>query len=453
MASKMWLFLKKRLKLLVKSGVTLAIGAVIFFGLINRTTPDIHPIYSWLSFAADLPFSDQVESVIIDTKKTDSQFEIRTDKDRNLIYYSIANEGRKTIHPQVIINGQDWSTDKAMLSYAFKNIDLKSASNQEKILAVFKFITDNNIHWHTPIYSTTYYFLNNPVRYLNVWGYGFCSDSSTVLIQLLTLAGYNARLINLVDHIVAEVFYDGAWHMLDPDMEAYYLNSNGKIAAVVEIAEYHLLLDSPIWLREVSNDTKKLIRNILEKAYSQPAQAYTPAERGMTSDDYRSELKFHLKRGEEIRYYYDFPGKFFWSYNDEPPPEYTNGILISKNRGGLITISLPYPILAAYLYKPGLCRSVIQSRISLNGWRWQELLGCQDDIIKIDNLFPIGANTLPTEKYFLLLPPSFNDYQLITRFQASPKSIPRPVDGVNEIQLKQPVDSVISVNFGYARIY
>ena len=156
-----------------------------------------------------------------------------------------------------------------------------------------------------------------------------------------------------------------------------------------------------------------------------------------------------MQQDEEIRFYYDFPGRYYWGYSDEKPPEFTNGVLISKNRGGLIRTALPFPIVSAYLYKPDLCQTVIKPRFSLKGGRWQKLTGCQDDIIKITDHFPTGEGTYPTEKYFLLLPFSLTDYQLLTQFQTASKSIPHLNDGANDIELKEALNSDIKLEFGY----
>lgn len=419
-----------------------------FWSFFFRPSQEITPIFSWLSFAAGLPYSNKTTSFILQKNQVKNQVSLSRNTQEDLIYYSISNLGKKIITPQVIINGQDWFSDQGILDSALRNFNKNSFTNQDKVLAIFKFVTDNQSHWHTPLYGTSYYYVDNPVRYLNNWGYGFCSDSSTILIQLLTLAGYNARLVNLVDHVVAEVFYDGFWHVLDPDMEVYYLNKKGRIASVEDIVADNSLLDFPIWLREISNNTKASIRQILAKAYSQPPKIFTPAERGLNSKKYQSQFKYQLRPGEEIRFYYNFPGKFYWSYSDKKPPEFTNGILISRNKGGLIRTTLPYPIVSAYLYKPGLCKPPVP-RFSLDGIHWKKLPTCQDDILNFFDLFPVGEKTYPIEKYFLLLPFSFKDYQLLTQFQIAPKSIPRFNFETNMIELKEALNSDIKLEFGW----
>lgn len=46
-----------------------------------------------------------------------------------------------------------------------------------------------------------------------------CGQASSVLMRLAEAAGIPARLVGLNGHVVVEAYYDGEWHMYDPDME------------------------------------------------------------------------------------------------------------------------------------------------------------------------------------------------------------------------------------------
>lgn len=107
----------------------------------------------------------------------------------------------------------------------------------------WRFATAQNTHY-LPLGMP--YLQNQALLYLNSNGFGFCSDSATVLAQVWQLLGYPARVWGLDGHVVPEVFADGVWHMLDPDLRVYYVGSTGGIASVNELEEDPSLITSPI---------------------------------------------------------------------------------------------------------------------------------------------------------------------------------------------------------------
>ena len=163
----------------------------------------------------------------------------------------------------------------------------------------------------------------------------------------MSLAGYEARLVNLVDHVVGEVFYSGAWHVLDPDIEVYFRNSQGLVASAEEIAGNNQILNSPVWLKNIEENKKNIVTEVLIKTYSEKPWRYTPAAESIKNKEYQSELIYRLRPKEEIRFYYYFKGRYYWGFEDKRPPEFTNGVLISQNQGGFFRWELPFPIVAA----------------------------------------------------------------------------------------------------------
>jgi len=123
--------------------------------------------------------------------------------------------------------------------------------------------------------------------------------------------------------------------------------------------------------------------------------------------------------------------------------------LISENKGGYYQFDLPFPIVASYIHKPNLCKAINKIRFSLNGTHWKKITDCQNDVLNLTDLFPIGERSYPAKKYFLTLPLSLSEYQVLTQFQTAPRSIPRLKLGVNDIEIKNPLSSNIEVKFGY----
>ena len=136
-------------------------------------------------------------------------------------------------NPKIIVNNApDLSSARSIVDSIVTN----TMSDKEIAVAIWKFVVQNRYSWFPP--EVTYGFDKedrDPVKMFNVYGYGFCSESSAVLEALWETAGLNARVWELYGHIVPEVYYDGGWHMLDPDHETYYLSVTTRRSLVCKI--------------------------------------------------------------------------------------------------------------------------------------------------------------------------------------------------------------------------
>ena len=159
------MFLNRRWQNFLKPALLLAILALIFWFFYRPETET--KLSEVLKIRAGLPAHDNEISLAVEKNHTDQQFTVGDLAQNSPIYYSITNSGQRTIKPQVVINDFDWFTDKAILDFALKNLDLKKASDEEKALALLNFVVNNRYHWSPPLYDTSYYYLENPVRYLN----------------------------------------------------------------------------------------------------------------------------------------------------------------------------------------------------------------------------------------------------------------------------------------------
>lgn len=75
------------------------------------------------------------------------------------------------------------------------------------------------------------------MKFINVYGYGFCDDAARNFVALCEAAGLKARVWGLNGHVVAESFYDDAWHMFDPDGECYFRGAGGRVLGVEELGK------------------------------------------------------------------------------------------------------------------------------------------------------------------------------------------------------------------------
>ena len=78
--------------------------------------------------------------------------------------------------------------------------------------------------------------VQDAIKSFNVYGYGQCSCSSAMFLSLARAAGLKARGWGLHGHSVPEVFYDDAWHMLDPSLMTYFPKADSSLASVAEIS-------------------------------------------------------------------------------------------------------------------------------------------------------------------------------------------------------------------------
>ena len=151
------------------------------------------------------------------------------------------------VDPRLIVSGsKDWFNVASILEEILE----PGQSDEEKAIAIWRFLVENR-HHDTPTKNERE--PHHPVRLLNVYGYGFCDDAATSFMVLAEAAGLSARVVHLADnsHVVAEVHYDGDWHMFDPDGEVYYPVGPRQVIVNVrwlqanpEIIRYY---PSPVW--------------------------------------------------------------------------------------------------------------------------------------------------------------------------------------------------------------
>lgn len=77
----------------------------------------------------------------------------------------------------------------------------------------------------------------DPIKLFNVYGYTFCSVSSANMACLSRYVGLKARNGTIQNHVIPEIFYDDAWHMLDADLIQYFPKADGSIASLQEIVD------------------------------------------------------------------------------------------------------------------------------------------------------------------------------------------------------------------------
>lgn len=96
--------------------------------------------------------------------------------------------------------------------------------------------------------------IHQPDLYLRSLGLGFCDDAASVLHFIWQQLGFQARVWALDGHVVPEVAVAGRWEMYDADLGPYFLNRQGQVAGVVELAADTALITAPLLNMPSSSD-------------------------------------------------------------------------------------------------------------------------------------------------------------------------------------------------------
>lgn len=78
--------------------------------------------------------------------------------------------------------------------------------------------------------------INDPDTLLKNGHSGLCSQTSFVLIRLAQKAGIRPRHVGLFGHVVMEAWYDGDWHLYDPDLEVPSHFDGKSVMSVAELS-------------------------------------------------------------------------------------------------------------------------------------------------------------------------------------------------------------------------
>jgi hypothetical protein len=111
-------------------------------------------------------------------------------------------------------------------------------SDREKAIALYYLEVNQRFHAHTGDDECS-----DPVKVFNIYGFTTCGHDAICLAGLWRQAGLGTRPARAVGHVITQVFYDNAWHLMDADMQCVYLmRDNHTIAGLQEIARDHDLV-------------------------------------------------------------------------------------------------------------------------------------------------------------------------------------------------------------------
>ena len=276
-------------------------------------------------------------------------------------YLVIENVGPTDVFdPRIVVNGRRnwWSADD-ILATLFK----PGMSDAEKAIAIWAFTGSNDVQCHEnnrrvgPYYPdhrshpsrNTFQERANPVKAANCYYCSGCQLGAANCVALLRHAGIPARAVWMCPrdqyeiHCVAEAWYDGGWHLFDPERRSFYLDSDNTA-----VASYETLHKNPALAARThdggfaARPGKLTHAENYERFYPPPVMPVEP---------WTSTMAMTLRPGEKFVWRWDHAGKFRLGQNprnrnfepyrlangkmiyqpDLTAPGFRNGILSERN--------------------------------------------------------------------------------------------------------------------------
>jgi hypothetical protein len=154
----------------------------------------------------------------------------------NNLWTRLANVGDDVVvNPWIHVDGRRrWHS----LAQILEDLLAEGMSDGEKARAIWEFARRHRYHSTTGDDE-----VKDTVKMLNVYGYTLCWDEAYTLSNLWQAAGLPIRRGLPHGHCTTEVFYDGAWHLLDSDEHLMVLDrDNETVVGEAEISRDHDLM-------------------------------------------------------------------------------------------------------------------------------------------------------------------------------------------------------------------
>ncbi|MBN1346029.1 MAG: hypothetical protein JXQ73_25300 [Phycisphaerae bacterium] len=257
------------------------------------------------------------------------------------------------VNPHLVVNGRrDWFSADDILAGILK----PGMTDAEKAMAVWRFCASYEVQAHDnnrrvgPAYPAvgietandemshpsrnTFKERANPVKAVNCYYCSGCSLSAANFVILCRHAGLIARapwmssLNTFRNHCVGEVWYDGDWHLFDPERRTFFLEPDNAT-----VASYEDLHNHPDWESRTHNAgfaSKGM------KPHAGEYKKYFPPHL-MPVEQWLSTMAMTLRPGETFVWRWTHDGKYRYGANvrkksDLVPYHLANGKLIYRPR-------------------------------------------------------------------------------------------------------------------------
>lgn len=144
--------------------------------------------------------------------------------------------------PEGIVIDTDRSINCTSLKTMVDDICRGCQTEQDKAIAIYNFMVRTvwmDWHSHRPLEMQPdgrLLFVNDPVKYIVVYGFCGCGPQAGVFGALCEAAGLKARLLDPgFGHVSNEISWGGRWHWLDVWLPAYVTDAKGGIYSYDDI--------------------------------------------------------------------------------------------------------------------------------------------------------------------------------------------------------------------------
>ncbi len=268
------------------------------------------------AMSAEPKVSQGEHSQVITTADETYEVEVGGRRDPTPVAIIIENVGETPIvNPRLTVEGRgDWYSREAMAAEVTRGCE----TDEEKAFALWRFFRHTRYQMGNGDPSTL-----QPVRYLNVYGYGICGHTAAAFVSLCEAAGLRARVWEIWHHTVSEVFYNGGWHMLDANAKYFYPTWDNRSVASIEQLER-----DPSLVRRCFSPGGRP-RLSFAQLYATTLDNYI--EHGYDHQMYLGyTMAITLRPGERIVRWWEPKGKFYGQGWRRTPRRYANGQIVYK---------------------------------------------------------------------------------------------------------------------------
>jgi hypothetical protein len=207
---------------------------------------------------------------------TDVALDVAPDGRARSAVVSLANEGIETVRGVTLSTPlRDWSTAARTVARTVP----PGATAEEAARALWQLVREETYHWDVPSLWTSEG--TDPTKLLGVYGYGLCTQRALALAALWRAAGLPVRFwqsLGEAEHDVPEVWFDGRWHLLDPDRGIIFLlRDNRTIAGIDDLrGDPSLVLRAGPqhqWFHDILLRTRTDLRVLPVEPYLEPSHA------------------------------------------------------------------------------------------------------------------------------------------------------------------------------------
>ena len=368
------------------------------------------------------------------------------------VFVSIENRGDDAlVNPWITVNGKrNWRS----LSDILVEIIEPGMTDAEKARAIWEFARHSRYHATTGDDE-----VKDTVKMLNCYGYTLCWDEAFTVSNLWQAAGLTVRRGLPHGHCTTEVYYDGAYHLLDSDESLLYLlRDNQTVAGEEDLARDHDLVKRGhaygVQHAENRQTNERTAGLFVHEGPRLDGRAPVGGH----------QMDFTLRPGETLLWEWDNRGKFH-GY-ESPPPRLCNGRLqytpltttdlqrwsadaenVRHSPEGIVAVDTlkvaqitwridsPYVMVGGKIMLAGLN---VEALFSYEGEVWSDLnadSGSESpQILSLDRFFP-PASPARYASYIRFVGNGLTLTRLLieTDLQMSPLSLPALESGANDV--------------------